>query len=194
MNKFLIGIGFAVMLAMQLWVPSKMIYYQSNTIKSGTAYKFKTRPIDPSDPFRGKYVALNFELDHFAITDTVWDATKPVYVYLTKDQDGFAHITQISNHPLNNAQDYVVAQFNWQSGQVVYFDLPFNKFYMEEGKALEAEVAVRQTTRAFITNPDQAPICYALVYVKGENATLDNVFIGEVPIREFVLQNRTALE
>ncbi len=49
---------FAVMCLAQWIVPGKMVYDSENTIAEGTLYKFKTAPVDPSDPLRGKYVTL----------------------------------------------------------------------------------------------------------------------------------------
>ena len=54
---------FLAVVLVQLVVPAKMIFDKEVILKTGTIYKFKTQPIDPSDPFRGKYVTLNYELN-----------------------------------------------------------------------------------------------------------------------------------
>lgn len=183
MNKLLITISFFVMLLAQWLVPGQMIYQQEDVLETGTAYKFKTRPIDPSDPFRGKYITLNYELRSFAHKDSIMEFNEKVYVYIKKDSLGFAEATHVSNHALDTNQDYVIAEFSYNGEFITWFNLPFNRYYMEETKAYDAELAVRANQR----NRDSlTPVCYSLVYVKGDTAVLDDVFIGETSIKDFV--------
>lgn len=177
-------IGFIIMVAAQWFVPGQMIYEQERVLTQGTPYKFKTQPIDPSDPFRGKYITLRYEMERsLKVEDTVWNPNDPIYVYIKEGKDGFAEATQLSQKPLDTRQDYVLATYTYSTKGRVNFDLPFDRFYMEESKAYDAELAVRETQR----NRDSlAPVCYALVYVKDEVAVLDNVFIGDQSVKELV--------
>ncbi|MEM7087701.1 MAG: GDYXXLXY domain-containing protein [Bacteroidota bacterium] len=184
MNKLLITIGFFIMLAAQWYVPGIMIYDQEAALTEGTAYKFKTQPIDPNDPFRGKYVWLNYEMESVKSTDSVWGYKEPVYVYIRTGSDGYAEATEVSKVLLDTDQDYVKADAGYYHNKEVYFELPFDRFYMEESKALDAEIGIRRTQLAM--RDSLAPVCYALVYVKGDIAVLDNVFIGTVSVKEFV--------
>jgi uncharacterized membrane-anchored protein len=52
---------FALTCLAQWFVPAQMIYDQEQVLREGKTYHFKTAPIDPSDPFRGKYITLSFE-------------------------------------------------------------------------------------------------------------------------------------
>lgn len=188
MNKLLITIGFCIMVAVQWYVPGAMILDQETALTKGTPYKFKTRPIDPNDPFRGKYVWLDFELDSAETSDTLWERKEPIYVYIKTGIDGYAEATQVSKTPLNIDQDFVKAVSGYYYTNKLRFDLPFDRFYMEESKALEAESGIRST---MLRRSDSlAPVCYALVYVKGPTAVLDNVFIGETSLKDFVLEER----
>ncbi|MBL4662414.1 MAG: GDYXXLXY domain-containing protein [Flavobacteriaceae bacterium] len=187
MNKLLITIGFFIMLAAQWFVPGKMISDQKNALTNGTPYKFRTQPIDPNDPFRGKYVRLNYEVDNVNTTDSVWGYKEPVYVYIKTGTDGYVEATEVSKILLDTNQDYVKADAGYYYNKKMHFDLPFNRFYMEESKALDAEKAIRVTR---FSQDSLAPVCYALVYVKGNIAVLDNVFVGDVSIKEFVEQEQ----
>ena len=61
-QHLLILLGVFVLVAlMQLFVPANMIWSREKVLNEGKIYKFKTAPIDPNDPFRGKYISLNFE-------------------------------------------------------------------------------------------------------------------------------------
>jgi uncharacterized membrane-anchored protein len=64
-------IAFVATALLQAFAPLKMVYDNEMTIRQGTVYKFKTQPIDPSDPFRGKYVSLDFGDNRYAVKDTI---------------------------------------------------------------------------------------------------------------------------
>lgn len=184
MNKLLITIGFMIMVAAQWFVPGKMILDQENALTKGTPYKFKTLPIDPNDPFRGKYVWLNYEMESIKSADSIWKYREPVYVYIKTGADGYAQATEASKVLLDTDQDYVKAVTGYYYGKEVYFELPFDRFYMEESKALDAEKEIRSMR---VRGRDSlAPVCYALVYVKDDIAVLDDVFMDEVSIKDFV--------
>ena len=158
-------------------------------MKTGNEFKFKTRPIDPNDPFRGKYITLFFEEREFFLDSTItWTDPRQFYVEVEKDTEGFAKIKNISIDEPNSTQDYFLAGFsgsrNTEEGTTIFIDFPFDKYFMEESKAFEAEVAVRRS------QADTTQITYALVAVKDGESVLKNVFINGIPIREVVLNSR----
>ena len=51
--KILLSV-FILVALVQLFVPAKMILDREDILDMGKEYKFKTEPIDPNDPFRGK--------------------------------------------------------------------------------------------------------------------------------------------
>ncbi|HUR30287.1 MAG TPA: GDYXXLXY domain-containing protein, partial [Saprospiraceae bacterium] len=65
MIKIILPIAFAIMVLVQLYVPASMIMESEKVLKEGKEFKFKTAPVDPTDPFRGKYVELNFDAINF---------------------------------------------------------------------------------------------------------------------------------
>ena len=181
MNKILITIGFFAMLLAQWFVPGSMIYQQEAVLKDGTSYKFRTQPIDPNDPFRGKYIFLNYEMDRVHKSDSTIKRGDLMYVYIEKDSLGFAQATHASKKQLDIKQDYVKVEAYSTYYDSLRFTLPFNVYYMDEDKAYDAEVAVRIATRDSLANN-----CYGLVYIKGERAVLADVFVDDVPIKDFV--------
>ena len=64
-TKIIVIIAFIFMVFAQWYVPSKMILDREDILKNGEEFKFLTQPIDPSDPFRGKYITLNSEMSIF---------------------------------------------------------------------------------------------------------------------------------
>lgn len=182
MKAIYIFLIFVVVVLAQLFVPTKMIYDQEEIIVKGTAYKFKTQPVDPSDPFKGKYIRLNYEVSSAPTNDTTWIPSAPIYVTLTTDESGFAKVQTISKAVPKEA-DYLKLKSNWYNAyeKRVEFTLPFNEFYMNENKAYDAEVAHANAQRDSLPNTT-----YALVYILKGRAVLENVFINEVPIGDYV--------
>lgn len=172
---------FIVVALAQIFVPIRMIVDSEDALISGVAYKFKTRPIDPTDPFRGKYITLQYEMNHFDTKDSTYVVGEEIYIYLKNDDKGFAEVSQISKTPMQAEEDYVTARVTYYYQGKVNFQLPFNIFYMEETKAYDAELAYTKATRDSIPNN-----VYALVYVKDDQAVLKDVLIDGVPIKEYV--------
>lgn len=183
-NKLLVLVGFVVMVVSQLWMPTSMILGREKVLREGTAFRFKTQPIDPNDPFRGKYVHLNFELDHYYTSDTTWQQEETIYLELTTDTAGFAAVADVwrTTPPHHRYVRTTVSYLGTQDDKpVLYFYLPFDRFYMEESKAQPAEMAHQQAATDGTTT-------YALVYVKDGDAVLHEVFVGDRTLRELAAE------
>jgi uncharacterized membrane-anchored protein len=183
-TKYLI-IAFAITALLQAAVPLKMIYDSEMTEKHGAEYRFRTTPIDPTDPFRGKYITLDFEAEAVTTQDTTWLRNEKVYASLGKDSLGFATITNVSREKPTDT-DYIATKVGYYYGRDLHIDLPFDRFYMEEGKAYDAEVAYREYNLAAV----KFMPAYAIVAVKDGNSVLKNVIIDGMPIKEYVLKKR----
>ena len=183
MKTIHIFILFVIVAMAQLFIPAQMIFNKEAIIKTGTVYKFKTQPVDPSDPYRGKYINLNYEIRTFKTKDSLWHNQEDIYVYLETDSLGFAKTNRISKAPLDIDKDFVIAKVNWYNNieEELSFSLPFNRYYMEETKAYDAEVAVRDLQRDSLPNNT-----YALVYVKDGEAVLSDVIINDISIKDYV--------
>ncbi len=174
-------IGFIVLTLVQIFVPVQMIWEQEDVLTSGEMYKFKTRPVDPTDPFRGKYITLQYEMNSFTNAGLPYVQGDEILVYIEKDVDGFAKAVRVSKTPLDIDTDYVIAKVTSNYKEVVNFELPFNRFYMEETKAYDAEKAYRQTNRNNLEDN-----VYAVVHIKEGRSVLKEVIIDGVPIQEYV--------
>lgn len=186
MKKSIILI-FIVMALAQWLVPAMMIWESENTLENGVMYKFKTRPIDPSDPFRGKYVTLSFEASSFVSdSKTPFPNHATVFATITNDTAGFARVVKIgADKPTNN--DYVKATIRssfleTSDNTEIFLEFPFERFYVEESKAAEAEKAYWRASR------DSAQQAYALVSIHRGNAVLKDVVINGRSITDIVKQ------
>ena len=164
-----------------------MIWDKEVVLEKGKEFKFKTAPVDPNDPFRGKYITLSFENTTVKVAnENNWLYGESVYSELVTNEEGFAKIKSISKERPNTL-DYVLTEIAYVSSngsneiRVLY---PFDRFYMEESKAPEAETVYRKVQR------DTTKITYALVSVKEGESVLKDVFINDVSIAEIVKANQ----
>ncbi|RED47925.1 GDYXXLXY domain-containing protein [Seonamhaeicola aphaedonensis] len=182
MKSIYIFIIFLVVVTAQIFVPTQMILDREAVLNTGVPYKFKTRPIDPADPFRGKYIALRFKANKWSTIDSLWVRKEKVYVYLDTDSLGFAKIHSVSKEiqPEIN-KDFIEAKVDWykEYNNELHVTYPFNRFYMEEGKAYDAEVVVRE-------NQKNIENVYALVFVKNGESVLKDVIIDNMPLKDYV--------
>ena len=189
-SKKIILIVFVLVALVQIYVPAKIILGRAVVLSSGKEFKFKTAPIDPSDPFRGKYINLNFNEATVEIQNKEnWVHGETVFVLLSKDDNGFAKTKSVSRvRPVDN-QDFLKVKVNYVAydGSKLFVQYPFDRFYMEESKAYDAELTYNRTLR------DTSQVTYALVNIKNGESVLKDVMINGIPIKEIVkleLQNR----
>ena len=186
-NRKLILFFFILVALAQLYVPAKMIFDREDVLATGTEYKFKIAPIDPSDPFRGKYITLNYVNNTIDVEDNqFWTDRETVYVTFFTYDDGFAGINNISKEKPSNTQDFLKTKLRLTNPDILdrfvklVIDLPFDRFYMEEFKANDAEQAYSKSLQ------DTGKVTYALVMIKNGAAVLKDVLIDGVSIEEIV--------
>jgi uncharacterized membrane-anchored protein len=178
-------IGFCVLALIQIWVPLSMIARREATLRQGTAFRFQTRPVDPYDPFRGRYVALQF------VSDTVptkvarsYERGQMVFVGIEEGTNGYAKLSGVS---VDRPQDghYIRTKVYYHGGNSnLHVKLPFNRFYMNEHDAPEAEIQFRRGQRG---TPRKA---HALVRVRSGMAVIEDLYVEEIPILEFLKRQR----
>lgn len=180
MNKTrIILISFIVVGIIQLSAVIYQIVRYEYILKTGAVYKLRTAPVDPHDIFRGKYVALQYANTYAPVKKD--DVIKPHsrgFVSLSKDKDGFAVFTEISSSPPRSG-DYlrVIAD---SSGS---FKLPYNRFYMEETSAYEAESLYRRYAPRFNQKDTNN---YVLLRVKGGRGVIEDLVVNGVPVRKLI--------
>ena len=182
MKKTYIYLLFGLMVIAQIGASAQIIYKYEHTIASGNVYKFKTAPVDPSDPFRGKSITLNFEINSAITDDITWEYRQKAYAYFSKDENGYAVLEAFSKELLPDTTfDYVeVEAYNYYNGKIS-FTLPFDTYYMEESKAYDAEVLYRDTNR----NEAQTAV-YAVVHIQNGAHVFTDVVINGISIKDAV--------
>lgn len=182
--KFNKGIAialFCVLAVAQIAVSLSMIAKREDTLKNGTRYLFKTMPVDPYDAFRGKYVALGFVDSKVpSEKDAKWFPGQHGYAHIRADEAGRATLDEITKNP-GKGNDFIKVVVRYALPDGVLIDLPFDRYYMEEKLAPKAEAVYRERV------PDRE--AFAAVRVKAGFAVLEELYIGEVPIHQYLEQN-----
>ncbi|MCG8310671.1 MAG: GDYXXLXY domain-containing protein [Cytophagales bacterium] len=185
-KSVLLGLFILVAVA-QIYVPASMIMEREDVLKKGKLWKFKTRPIDPNDPMRGKYITLAYENNVYKIPgDSTFFSGQEVFVVLKEDENGYSTIDKVEiDRPPADAE-YVKAEIwyvnYYEDTARISIRYPFDRFYMEEYKAPEAERLYNEFSR------DSTTVTYAVVKIKDGEAVLEDVVVDGVSIAEIILK------
>ena len=179
---------FLLVALVQLAAPASMILGREAVLRKGKAFHFESAPVDPNDPFRGKYITLSYKATTFPITDPdAWTYNQDVFVLLDTDSAGFARIAGVLPEAPEGSTDYLRARVSYidrqETSTALVIDYPFDRFYMDEFKAKEAELAYNESLADTLRT-------YAVVHVKDGQAVLADVMIDDRSIREWVKERQ----
>ena len=186
-------IFFGLLIVAQVAVPLQMIQQRETVLHEGELFRFKTEPIDPADPFQGRYVWLQIEDDFVPISKAAANAIDykaTGYALLNVDEQGFAKFTDWSSERPTLTTNYLKTKsrgqaVNWEQlpdGQRtpvhegLGIDIPFTRFYMDEAKAPRAERLAREATR----NED----CWVEVRIFNGKAVIEDVIAEGQSLRD----------
>ena len=188
-NRTVVLAVFILIACIQIFIPAKMILDREDILSTGRHFKFRTEPIDPNDPFRGKYVSLSYRENSILIqNEEEWDRNEIIFVQIAMDKNGYAKIVSVTKSKPSGTSDFVKAKVDYVQNTDslrLYFEYPFNRYYMEESKAPMAELAYNETL------VDTNNITYGLVAIKEGESVLIDVLINDTSIREIVKERNS---
>ncbi|MEM8909580.1 MAG: GDYXXLXY domain-containing protein [Bacteroidota bacterium] len=178
------SIAFFIVMLLYLWMPFSMIREHQNTLSQGQIHLFRTRPVDPYDAFRGRYVALDIAENQVNLQGQDPDrfrAGQTVYVTIGTDPQGYAFYESISTQHPDHSNYLQTTVLSLQEDQV-YLNTPENlrRYYLNEKMAPLAEKVYRTLNR-------QARTVEKTAAAHLEVSVLD----GAVIIRELFLEGQT---
>ena len=181
-QKLIIGLLFILVL-LQIASPLYMIVKRELVLKNGIAFRFKTVPIDPSDPFRGRYISLRVEANKAPKPQGVaLELGQKVYAQIVVDENGYAEISQITTQK-PKAPAFLDAKISsFGDGNEVFLDLPIDRYYMEEKAAPQAEKIYREHSE------HDKQDAYVIVKVKNGFAVVEGLYIGGQKIENLLLK------
>lgn len=172
---------FAVFAVVILLIPLYIILNSEDVLENGHRHKIQLRGYDPFDPFRGKYLRLNF--DNSIPCDSTLKEGENAYVTLEKDSLGFSHFAYA--HKLKpKHDDYLKAEIlNMYNGEASIKIYNLTKYFINEDKAEKAEKIIQK----FTTNrPEEL---YVAIRVLDGEARLEDIFIEDTPFLKYLDKN-----
>jgi uncharacterized membrane-anchored protein len=174
----LILILFGIFSIIVLSVPISMIVQHETVMQKGKEFRFRTRPVDPFDAFRGRFVALSLEE-----TSTMKPSGlnlrhgQQVCAFIEEGPDGFARFSEVALRPRPGTA-YIKCRVQSISGNRVNLDIPIDRYYMEESKAPAAEKLYFRHSRRNLSD------AYVVVAVKKGIPVIKKLYVGGKPIEE----------
>jgi uncharacterized membrane-anchored protein len=193
----------------QVGAAALSIIRHETTLALGTLYKIESAPVDPGDPFRGRYVAIRPAI---RLTTPLPSQTETLlsrvgtfrgrgsglataYVVLTTGTDGFARASAIVPEAPASGDFLEFSQTDSrlvrvaEEGRPAEFErmivLPFDRYYMTESAAPAAEERYREASRR-----NDETKAWITVRVRNGRGVVEGLYIDGVPIEVAARQAR----
>jgi uncharacterized membrane-anchored protein len=129
-----------------------------DTFYKGEEIVLQTVPVDPSDPFRGDYVALQYEAEQIPsqlvekeVQNELQKGKYGLKVYVSLEKQNGVHVPSKvglekpeSGAYLIGKLDYIAESFNAKEKEVAYIRYSLDKYFVEDNTGLELEKASAQ--------------------------------------------------
>lgn len=198
---------FGIIVLIQLGVPTWMIKQHEQVLAQGQVFRFKTAPVDPYDLFRGRYVALRIEGDSASfppdseayramllnaanhsgakpagpiVSDSAWRPGLDYFVSLKTDAKGFSALDQAFPTPPD--KPYLKLKLQSHEGTKLYFEMPFDRYYLEESLAPAVDLAYQEMSR------DKEKQAFIGVRILEGRAVIEELYLNHLPAREYIKQ------
>ncbi|WP_051362081.1 GDYXXLXY domain-containing protein [Solimonas soli] len=167
--------------ALQWALPAALALRSEQALRSGARYYLRTAPLDPLDPFRGRYVTLSFDARAPVRAADAWQYGERVYVPIRTGADRYASFGAPSRTAPAEG-DYLEARVGgFPADGVISLRLPFDRYYLDEHAAPAAERAYREAN-----GRDAKVEAYVSIRVRGGHAALEELFIDNRPLRQYL--------
>lgn len=178
-----------LVVAAQWIVPGQMIWKWEKVLRNGRLYKFQTQPVDPVNPIKGRYVALDFAANNFkAKKKHDFQRNEDVYIELGTNAKGYAVIKRVHKKPPAGDKYYLKAKVDYtndwsnDSSSTIYLKYPFEEYFMDEFSAPKAE-------RLYLDSAMKPDLTYALVKVYKGGGVIEDLYINNRPVKELILSS-----
>jgi len=180
-SQWTILVLFLLVAAAQVYAPISMILEREKILREGDPFKFNTAPVDPFDPFHGRYVWLNFEENTAEIDpDDKWEYGTKGFARIVVGEEGFAKFSKVTHERPSEGPFLEVETYGPESDKTIRVAIPYERYYMRETDAPQAEIAYREHNRR---NERDA---YAVIRVLDGKGVLESLFVAGQPIEEFI--------
>jgi uncharacterized membrane-anchored protein len=174
-------VAFGVLCLLQLGAAASGIARHERTLSQGAGVLLAVAPVDPADPFRGRYVALAFDLEREShpLRGRPPQYDEPAYVVLKVDAQHVATVDYVTaERP--SAGLFLKAESSWrESDTTIHVSLPFKRYYMNEALAPAAEAAYVEAIQQ-----DDGKKNYARVRLLDGRAVIEAILLDGKPIEQ----------
>lgn len=168
---------FVLLAVIQVGAPMTLLVRYEAVLHSGTEYKLRTEPMDPYDPLRGKYVALNFIDETCNVGENTFKGDDIAYLELKTGLDGFSK--PFALHKINSSDQWLKVTVESVYSNTYHFKYPFDRFYLEEKKAPVVEKLYNE--RSF----DNDRPTYILIKIKNNRAVITDLYINNKSYKDY---------
>lgn len=174
--------------AVAQWVvPLAGIWQHERVIARGSVVRVLCAAPDPYDALRGRYLAVRPAETRLPTPEGMPDGDGvPVWATLVADADGLSRIESLSPTPVAGPTVIrLVAKWHWfgEGGNTVFVEWPFDRFYLNERLAPDADTIVADLFRQ-----GRQPV--AEFRLLDGRAVLTDVLVDGTSVRE-VVKRRT---
>lgn len=173
-------------IVLQWTLPVYLIRRGQAALDEGALYRFRTAPVDPVDPFRGRYVVLDFVAATLTLPRAAerYDDGERGYAPIRVGADGFALLDPPLPQP--PAGDYLQVRVAWAGEGELRLQLPFDRYYLDEHLAPEAEQRYRDSNRVDAESAEDARPAWVQVRVRDGYALIEELYLDGQPVRELL--------
>jgi uncharacterized membrane-anchored protein len=172
---------FALISLAQWAVPLSQIFRYEQTLSKGTLIRLKCSAPDPYDPLRGRYLAVRPDQDDVAIAKSAkLHRGQHAYATLKTGTDGLTVLDELQAEPPASG-DFVRVTVRWESEGKAHIEWPFDRFYLNEALAPEADKWFAESIRG-------SKGVIAEVRVHHGTAVLENLTFDGKSFREILKQ------
>jgi len=179
MKKRLLIALFIIAAITQFAIPLSMICKYEKVLRKGEVFRFETAPVDPSDPFRGKYVTLRIKNDSVNNPGGLFKHGDKVFLTIENREDGFAYFSKASKERPETS-NYYKTRCEWEDIQGIRVKINFDRYYMNEDKAPEAE---RRYNDAIRNSKNKS---WVSVRILDGTAVIEDLYINGVSVNELL--------
>ena len=170
---------FSIAVLAQWAAPLSQIWTYEQVLTQGTLIKLKCQAPDPYDPLRGRYLAVRpVQQEATVPTGMKFQVGTTVYAQLVSGADGLSTISGLSLTPPVGG-DYIRLKAGWVYNEKMSFEWPFDRFYVNEKLAPEAD-------KWFAENIRSTQGITAEVRILDGRAVLEDLSLDGKPFREIL--------
>lgn len=171
---------FALTVLAQWLVPLAAIRQHEKVLVEGQLVRLKCTAPDPYDPLRGRYLAVRPEASEVKVDKELKSYRGPGYAVLAIGADGIATVNRIERErPAEGL--FVRVRVRWAYEGKARFDWPFDRYYLNETLAPEADRWLAESLRS-------AKSVLAEVRVFDGRAVLEDLSLDGKSFREHLKQ------